>query len=485
MARVTASRTVPGWLVIVGGVAATQVVALVLFVGLAEPWQALALLAAAGGAAAIMARPRLGLYVMTAVFIGQWPWNISRYVGLIAVVSALVWLMRRRRPLLPRSSILGLVLLYVVMVLLSTISPATSLNIATGAIAALSYLALGWLCVVLVDSRQVARTVVGIIIVAGVVTAIIGLVQAVTRFRWMASTYVAAIGGGIPPGLPTTFLQSSLGDFRIDSITGTPDFLGVTMQTVMPFMLVWLLRQRRVTGWLLGVAGLGLLGTANLLSFARGAWVVTLIVLLMTLWMADRRRVFPVVVALALGLVALMAWEPVRTRTMTMIDFLAGPTGPGGELEPGAWRLYITPVAIEVMLARPWLGVGVDQSAYNWPASAAKLVWFGVPGVAAPVHNSYLAAGMELGLGGLAVVLALVTLTAARLLWVTARFEHKGDAELASYSRAAFASFVGLALELLFYPMLSGFRYFWLLVGLAAALVRLERAPHGPRPEAA
>ena len=290
MARVTASRAAPAWLVIVGGVAATQVVALVLFVGLAEPWQALALLAAAGGAAAIMARPRLGLYVMTAVFIGQWPWNISRYVGLIAVVSALVWLMRRRRPLLPRSSILGLVLLYVVMVLLSTISPATSVNIATGAIAALSYLALGWLCVVLVDSRQVARTVVGIMIVAGVVTAIIGLVQAVTRFRWMASTYVTAIGGGTPPGLQA-FLQSSLGEFRIDSITGTPDFLGATMQTVMPFMLVWLLRQRRMTRWLLGVAGLGLLGTANLLSFARGAWVVTLIVLLMTLWKIGRAHV--------------------------------------------------------------------------------------------------------------------------------------------------------------------------------------------------
>lgn len=479
--RVTASRAVPGWLVIVGGVAVTQVIALVLFVWSAEPWQALVVPAAVGGAAVIMARPRLGLYVMTAVLVGQWPWNISRYAGLVAAVSALVWLVRSRRPLLPRSSLLGLVLLYVVIVLLSTFSPATSVSIADGAIAAVSHLALGWLCVVLVDSRRVARTVFGIMVVAGVVTAIIGLVQAVTRFRWPASTYVMAI----KPGLHA-FLESPIGVFRIDSITGTPDFLGVTMQTVMPFMLCWLLRQRRMTRWLLGVAGLSLLGTASLLSFARGAWIVTPIVLLMTLWMVDRRRVFPVVVALALGLVALMAWEPVRTRAMTMIDFLAEPAGPSGELEPGAWRVYVVPAAIEVMLARPWLGVGIDQSAFNWPASAAKLVGLGLPNfVPPPIHNGYLAAGVELGLGGLAVVLALITLTAARLRWVTARFEHKGDAELASWSRAAFAAFVGLALGMLFYPVSSGFRYFWLLVGLTAALVRLERAAHDPRPEAA
>jgi len=476
--RVTAGRAIPGWLVIGGGVAATQVVALALFVGLTAPWQALPLLVGLGGAAVIMARPRLGLYVMAVVLIGQWPWNLSRYVGLIATVSALVWLLRSRRPVLPRSSILGLVLVYVILALLSAVSPATSLNITGGVLAAVSYLMLGWLCVVLVDSRQVALTLVRVMIAAGLVTALVGVAQAVTRFRWVASTYTLSPTALAVLGSSSVAAQP-VGEYRIDSITGTPDYLGVTMLIIMPFMLCWLLRQRRTRGRLLGVMGLGLLGAVIVLSFARGAWVVTPISLLLALWMIDRKRVLPVMVAASLGLLVLMAWEPVRERTLTMIEFLVDPEAPGWEQEAGAWRLHIIPIAIEMILARPVLGVGIDQTPHNWPASAADLVPLTVPGLAPTVHNSYLGAAIEMGLGGLAVVLALVVLTTARLRWVAARFEDKGDVELASYARAAFAAFAGLAIGMLFYPLLSGFRYFWLLVGLTAALIRLERStPH-------
>lgn len=75
------AKASPGWLVIVVGLTATQVPVVALFASLSEPWVVLLFVCALAAAAATVARPRLGLYTLTAVLIGQWPWNVSELVG--------------------------------------------------------------------------------------------------------------------------------------------------------------------------------------------------------------------------------------------------------------------------------------------------------------------------------------------------------------------------------------------------------------------
>jgi hypothetical protein len=459
------------------GIAVVPVVVIALL-AVTEPWRALALGLGLGVATAVVVWPRLGIYVMAAFLIGQWPFNLTRYLGLVVVAGAALWVIRRRRALIPRDALLTLSALYVGVVLVSTISPSTRINIASGVITAVNCATLVWLCLTLIDSRKAVRTVTGVMVGAAVVTALVGFVQAYTHFTWPASTLAEARAHAFNRGKSLLELHGWQGEFRIDSITGTPDFLGVTMMIVMPFVLCWLLRQRRPEPIVLGSVVLLVLGVAGTLSFTRGAFVITPIVLFLAVWLTDRKRVMPLVVALMGVFLGMLTWGPLRERLIAVLSFTRSTAT--GELDAAAWRLHVVPTALEMIWQRPFLGVGIDQQVHNWPDSAGDLVPLIVPGLSPPLHNMYLLAGVELGVLGLAVVLALVLVTAARLRALVQRFERRGEVELASYAKAALASFVGLVLAGLLYPMLGHIRYFWLVIGLAAALDRIERTLPDP-----
>lgn len=472
-----AAPAAPRWRELLIAVAATLVTVIGLL-AVAGPWQALALGAGLGAATAFLRWPRAGLYFMAAFVIGHWPWNLSRYVGALVIACALLWLMRRRQPLIPRDTLFILCALYVVAVLVSIISPTSRVEILSGPIVAVNCMALVWLCLALVDSRRSVRRVVGAMVAAGVVTALVGFIQAYTHFTWPASTLAEAQAHAFTRSKPLLDLHGWMGVFRIDSITGTPDFLGVAMMTLMPFVICWGLRQRRVEGRVAALAVLAILSVAHVLSFTRGALVITPLVLLVTVWLISRKYVLPMAFGLVAALLVMLTWTPLRERILAIFQLTR--SSATGELDAGAWRLHVVPTAFEMMWQRPFLGVGSEQQVHNWPSSAGDLVPLTVPGIAPPLHNAYLLAGVELGLAGLAIVLALVFTTLIRLGKLARRFERRGELELASYAKAAFAAFGGLMLACMLYPLLGTYRYFWLLIGLAAALSRLERALPDP-----
>jgi O-antigen ligase len=127
------------------------------------------------------------------------------------------------------------------------------------------------------------------------------------------------------------------------------------------------------------------------------------------------------------------------------------------------------------MLSHPLLGVGIGQQRWNWPPSV-----FGDllpdPEIAdpIPIHNSYLLVGIETGVGGLLVLLAILAVAMRESRRLSIRFRRQGDSELADASLAICAGIAGMALAMLLYPMTETFRYFWLLIGLTASLVRIE-----------
>lgn len=423
---------------------------------------------------AITLSPHLGLYVVAATLIGTWPGQRIKLLGVFVVAAALAWLLRHRKALVPRNPILWLVTLYTLLVLASTISPRTDFAIWKSALTYVSYLSLVWLFVMLVDSQRVLRIVVWTCIGAGIFTAAFGVVQAYTHYIWPASTLAASLLLEVNKGVPPIVLQGWEGRFRIDSITGTPDFLPLYLQTLMPFVFFWMVRERGLWKRLFGILVLALFMVAHFLSFTRGALFTTLLVILIMIWMVDRRRFMAYVpLATVLGSAALMSWDPMRARVIALITRRA-PPGMDILFETGDWRIRTFPIALRMMFEDPILGMGIGQQRYNWPASAWHLVPIGTWSLS-PVHNTYLLTGIELGLGGLLLLLLLLAVTSYRLHWLGVKLDSLGELELAGTAKACLVALIGLAAAMMFYPMLDEFRYFWLLIGLAAAMWHYER----------
>jgi O-antigen ligase len=421
--------------------------------------------------AGVVVEPRFGVYLIAASVVGQWPWNAPRYLGILVSTATLLWLVRHRRPLFPLNSILVLVGAYTFIVMASAIQPQTRIGIASGIVTQISCLALVWLFVTMIDTPQAVRTAVGVIGVSVLVAAAIGLVQAATHFTWLASTTAIAAQAEYAANETLLDLQGWAGLLRIDSITGTPDHFALYMQTAMPFVFFWLVRQRRAGRRALGVAALGLLAVAHLLSFTRGAMLTTALVVILMVWVHDRRRLLaigPVAAILVLG--ALLLWGPARERLVSILTLEVA----GTELDTGTWRLQTIPIALEMILERPWLGFGIDQQHHNWPASAQRIVALGVRGAQPPLHNTYLLAAIEVGLVGLGVLLVLLGLTLRRLRSMSAAFAAAGMEDLAGHARATWVAMVGLVVAFAGYPMLGSFRHFWLLLALTGSLMTVH-----------
>ncbi|HEY6564618.1 MAG TPA: hypothetical protein VIY86_08990, partial [Pirellulaceae bacterium] len=170
------------------GVAATQAVWIGLLASASSPMRAVAAVLAVVCGVAILISPHLGVYVTATLLIGQWPWNLMRILGIVTVVSAAIWLTVRRKPWFARSTILWLTILFQVFVLISAVRPLTRVDLLSQVLTYLGNGALVWLFVTLIDRRVMILNVMRLMVLSGIVTAIVGLVQWRTHFVWVAST---------------------------------------------------------------------------------------------------------------------------------------------------------------------------------------------------------------------------------------------------------------------------------------------------------
>jgi O-antigen ligase len=232
------------------------------------------------------------------------------------------------------------------------------------------------------------------------------------------------------------------------------------------------------------VAVVGILGLAHILSFTRGALLSTALVLAIVGWKTARRQLIAwgpsLIVAIA---IVLMAWTPTRERLISIVTI----EPPAGEtdMDAGAWRYAVVPLALRMLVERPLLGYGIDQQQHNWPADGRHLIPHGIDGLEIPVHNTYLLSGIEVGLPGLAVLIVLIVFVLRRLLRSAKRWRSLGAPDMAAYALAMFAAVAGLAAAGLAYPLLGNYRYFWLLMAMTASMLEAERrladVPDAPR----
>lgn len=459
----TTVRPLPGWATLLCGLLA-GLGAVLLLTALSLPLALAAVGALAAGVATLLF-PQLALYAAVASMIVFWPGVVIKSVDLALGGAALVWALAHRRSLLPRDPVFVTLALLVALVWLSALRVGGEEAFKRG-LGYTSYLAIYWTVSTLVTSGVVLRRLVGAMLIGGVLIAIIGLIQLRFPFIGLVS-FVHRFSEYSESG---NLVDAQLYDgvFRIESLTGGPNLLGLSMQILLPFAFFWTLRQTTQPRMLAGLAAVGLMGAAMVFSLTRGVLVTTpLVIVPVVMARVGWRRSLPFVVGagMLLGAGALL-WEPLRSRILSNLTELTG----GDTTLSGTWRLESFPIGLRMFQDYFWQGAGIEQQVTLWKYYAPSDLIVLREMV---LHNDYLLIGIELGIVGSVVMLTLLALIWRGLRRSQRHFRATNQRELLDYAYAAEVVWLALLADLMLYPLMHNFRYFWVLVAITGALARV------------
>ena len=233
------------------------------------------------------------------------------------------------------------------------------------------------------------------------------------------------------------------GTIRVYGPLENPNLLAGYLIPILPIALVALLRWRSWPQRLFAGSALALGAIALVLSYSRGGWLGMLaalggLALLLVLrqtrqWPPLWRRLFPLlllVAAAALLVVAFTQVEPLRIRLLSLMA--------GREDSSNNFRINVWLAAIDMIQARPWLGIGPGNTAFN-------LIY---PLYQQPKFNALSAYSVPLELlveGGVPYLLAALGLLIASLRAGLAQL--KGESPWALPALAAIAAIAGLGVQ--------------------------------------
>lgn len=436
--------------------------------------RAILALGALGAGFFCFAAPPFGVYLLTMMMIAVWPYQLIKVLGAVVSASVLLWALTTRRSLIPRDGILLVQVLLTALIWLSAMVVRTE-NGFSIALNITSYLALSWMLSTFSTGPHIVRRVVGAMMLSGVIMAVIGLVQLVRPFVWISSAtqYVA----NNPYQAGTSLLEALThdGSLRMESLAGTPNFLALSMQMLLPFAAFWTVRQPTYRGRAIGMGMIALLTAAILLSYTRGVTLTTALVIIPLLaakfgW----RRSLPYLAAgVLVAVVVVLAVEPLRSRIFSTIsEFLSKNNEPAWSTSIG-WRTAVIPIAFRMILDHFWLGVGLGQQQWTWREYAPTYVV--LPGTEAqlPIHNAYLQTAIEVGVPGLVLLLALLLVSWWRLRRVQQQFRMQDQYPMLDLAHASEVALVAMIVNNMMYPGLDRYRYFWVLIALIVAISRV------------
>ncbi|MEB3172475.1 MAG: IctB family putative bicarbonate transporter [Cyanobacteriota bacterium] len=269
------------------------------------------------------------------------------------------------------------------------------------------------------------------------------------------------------------------GTIRIYGTLENPNLLGGFLLAVLPLAVAALLRWQPPLQRLFAASSLAAGLIALVLTYSRGAWMglvasLAVIVLLLALrqtrsWPPLWRRLFPLLLLL-LGSAALVLLvtqvEPLRVRVLSLVA--------GREDSSNNFRINVWLAALKMVEARPWLGIGPGNEAFNLIYPLFQQPKFN----ALSAYSIPLEIAVEAGIPGLIVLLGLV-ITAVR----TGLRQLKGDGPLVLPAVASLAMVAGLGVQgltdtIFFRPEVQLIGWFALAV-LSAA----EAAPKPQQPQ--
>ena len=251
-------------------------------------------------------------------------------------------------------------------------------------------------------------------------------------------------------------------------LTNNPNDLALMLNLTLPLTaaLLTLTARRATRALLLGILGLQVI--AIVLTFSRGGSITLGVILVALLWRFSRRRG----AGLAVG-VAVLALVVVPLLPSSYLDRLSSIDNMERDTTGSAQeRWLVNGTAVQYIAGHPLIGTGIGQNtlALN---QMLTVRW-------TQVHNVYLQIGMELGLPGLALFLALLLgcVRAARSAERAAAAA--GVQDLSALAGAIKLSLIAYAVAAFFHPT-AYHVYFYYFGALAlAARVAAHALPASP-----
>jgi len=233
------------------------------------------------------------------------------------------------------------------------------------------------------------------------------------------------------------------GTIRIYGTLENPNLLGGFLLAVLPLAVAALWRWRPPLQRLFAASSLVLGLIALVLTYSRGAWMgmvasLGLMALLLALrqtrgWPPLWRRLFPLLLVV-LGSAALVVMvtqvEPLRVRVLSLVA--------GREDSSNNFRINVWLAALKMVEARPWLGIGPGNTAFNLIYPLFQQPKFN----ALSAYSIPLEIAVEAGIPGLIVLLGLV-ISAVR----TGLRQIRGEGAQVLPALAALAMVAGLGVQ--------------------------------------
>ena len=241
------------------------------------------------------------------------------------------------------------------------------------------------------------------------------------------------------------------------ALAGNPNDLALMLNILLPLSIALVIAGRSPWLRLLAAAAAGLSVMAIIVTFSRGGFLALSIILVLSLFWLVRLGKTALVAGAIVSVLVLAPFTPAGylERLQTVSDVDSDPTGSAQE----RWRDMQASVAF--IQAHPIVGagLGMDVLALN---ELRGRQW-------KSVHDVYLQYGVDLGLPGLLLFLALVCASISAA-WRVERETRRtgGDRRLLTLAGAIRISLVAFAVAAIFYPVAYHF-YFYYLAGLASA----------------
>lgn len=258
---------------------------------------------------------------------------------------------------------------------------------------------------------------------------------------------------------------------------GDPNYFAQILLIPLPVAIVFAVIERRWALRLLAALCAALLVSAIGLTYSRGGAVGLGVVLLLIALLLRVRP--PVIVAGALCLLLLLSFvsPDFFGRVASIIDVRHIGSEQGVQDRSFAGRLGENLAAWNVFIDHPIFGVGPDNFIRYYQEYADEIGML-FHAEDRPAHNLYLSVAAEMGLVGLIVTLAVMTIPLVQLWSVYCRFgAHRPT--LALLGAALFASIIGYMVTGVLLT-LAYERFFWCLLAFAGCttlIARLARTP--------
>jgi len=295
------------------------------------------------------------------------------------------------------------------------------------------------------------------------------VINSVSRLRVMLWT-IAAITvplavTGIKSYLSGAFIENRVTGY-VSGMTANPNDLALTLNLFVPLTAALAMTASR--SWLrtLAVGVIGISAAAIVLTFSRGGFLTLVAEAALLFMLLVRRRFMKTTAGLVLCGVLALAMLPsgFGDRMSTIVNIEADDTGSAQD----RWR--DTVAATGFVVAHPIIGGGLGLGAVSLNHARGSL-WL-------QVHNTYLNYGVDLGVPGLLMFVALLTTCLRSARRIEGVATEKVGAELPAFASGVRVSLAGFVVAAFFHPVPYHF-YFYFIAGLSVALKTIAARQFG------